>query len=116
MTNRTLVLFRYLLNSNSHSNFKFKDKIKFIAVSFFTAKLAHSAQRKIMMSVNKRSNFCSGRGMSLGSFCSLTIIFSFLTSEPHPQRLTLGIGTDTKLERLSKVALVVLAFYMPERQ
>jgi hypothetical protein len=113
MTNRTLVFFRYLLNSNSPSNFKFKDKIKFIAVTFFTAKLARSAQRKIMMSVNKRDNFCPGRGLNSGSFCLLTIIFSRYTSEPQPQKLTPGIGTDIKLEPLSMATSVVLAFYMP---
>ncbi len=116
MANRNSVPLKYLVNSNSHSNFKFKDKMKFISVSFFNAKLAHSAQSKIMISVNKRDSFCPGRGLNSGSFCSLTIILSFFTFEPQPQRLTLGIGIDTKLERLSMATLVVLAFYMPERQ
>jgi hypothetical protein len=32
--NRYLVLLKYLVNSNSHSNFKFEGKIKFIAVTY----------------------------------------------------------------------------------
>jgi hypothetical protein len=34
MSNRYLVPLKYLVNSNSHSNFKFEDKIEFIAGTY----------------------------------------------------------------------------------
>jgi hypothetical protein len=34
MAKRYLVPFKYLVNSNSHSNFKFEDKIEFIAGTY----------------------------------------------------------------------------------